>query len=376
MHRYPAIDAVRAGAAFLVLVSHVGFWTGYTQEPNTLSALVARGDVGVAIFFAVSAFLLSEPWLRHLATGAPAPSVAVYLTRRLVRIFPAYWVALGAVLLITWWVDPAELLGTRILAHLVLLQGLVGGTFVGFSQTWSLTTEFTFYLALPVAATWWVRRATRGGAHTVRGRHLLAAGVTVGVLISGLASRWDSAVLGRSMLGHLAWFCVGVLVAVVRTHATAPRFAGGRVGRALLAQPQAWLMVAVAAWAVAATPAAGPYGLEATTPAAAMTKELLYTVVAGAVVLAATGPAAPWTTRDWTRVAGDTSYGVFLWHLPVLQALFAALDLDLWSEPFVPVLILVLLVTAPLATASHLFLERPLSDWVHRRGQPARTRAG
>ena len=62
MRRWPYLDGVRALAALLVLVSHVGFWTGRTEQ-GWSGTLLARGDVGVAIFFALSAFLLAGPWL-------------------------------------------------------------------------------------------------------------------------------------------------------------------------------------------------------------------------------------------------------------------------------------------------------------------------
>ena len=39
-----------------------------------------------------------------------------------------------------------------VLVHLVIGQGWTGRTFQAFTQTWSLTSEVTFYLLLPVVA--------------------------------------------------------------------------------------------------------------------------------------------------------------------------------------------------------------------------------
>ena len=59
--RIAALDALRALAAFLVLASHVAFWTGEAGWSG-VGIIAARGDVGVAVFFALSAFLLVSPW--------------------------------------------------------------------------------------------------------------------------------------------------------------------------------------------------------------------------------------------------------------------------------------------------------------------------
>ena len=66
MARYRLIDGLRGLAALLVLLSHVGFWTG-ADHLDLSGGLLARGDSGVAVFFAISAFLLLRPWL----PGAP-----------------------------------------------------------------------------------------------------------------------------------------------------------------------------------------------------------------------------------------------------------------------------------------------------------------
>lgn len=54
------VDGLRAVAAGLVLVSHVAFWTG-AANIDLVGGFVARGDAGVAVFFAISAFLLLRP---------------------------------------------------------------------------------------------------------------------------------------------------------------------------------------------------------------------------------------------------------------------------------------------------------------------------
>src|SRR5688500_15419110 len=84
--RFPLIDGYRALAATAVVMTHVGFQTGESLS-GSFSGVLARLDVGVALFFLISGFLLFRPHaLRHLA-AAPAPAVKPYLWRRALRLF-------------------------------------------------------------------------------------------------------------------------------------------------------------------------------------------------------------------------------------------------------------------------------------------------
>ena len=148
MRRFPGVDLVRALAALLVLLSHVAFWTGAART-DFAGPLLARGDAGVAVFFAVSAFLLLRPWLDGPQDARD------YARRRAARILPAYYVALLAVWVVAAaWPQRTGGIGgaRRVVEHLFLVQGLTGDTYQSFSQTWSLTTELCFYALVPLVA--------------------------------------------------------------------------------------------------------------------------------------------------------------------------------------------------------------------------------
>ena len=94
--RILGLDALRAVAAWLVLLSHVAFWTGAGAE-GIIGGLAVRGELGVAIFFALSAYLLSTPFVRRALGGHVVWSLPRYLVRRAARILPGYLLALAFV---------------------------------------------------------------------------------------------------------------------------------------------------------------------------------------------------------------------------------------------------------------------------------------
>ncbi|MEI7717753.1 MAG: acyltransferase, partial [Mycobacterium sp.] len=140
---------MRACAAMGVVVTHVAFQTGHSVGAS--GRLFTRFDLAVAVFFALSGFLL---WRGHAAAArgiAARPRIGHYLRSRVVRIMPAYLVAVVVILLLLPDADHAGV--TVWLANLTLTQIYVPLTLTaGLTQMWSLSVEFSFYLALPILA--------------------------------------------------------------------------------------------------------------------------------------------------------------------------------------------------------------------------------
>lgn len=360
MRRFPMIDLLRFVAASLVLLSHVAFWTA-ASGTDTSGPLLARGDSGVAVFFAISAFLLVAPWLRG------TPDLRRYAVHRVARIMPAYWLALVAVLLVELLAGRSLEPGT-VLAHVVLVQGFTGHTFTSFTQTWSLTTEVSFYLLLPLLGPALRRALDRSVPHALG---TLAAVTTLGVVAQVVAAAgthagasWWPGVLATSAVGHAGWFAVGGALAVLHTCEGRAWLAG--TGRDL---PRPTLLVgaAVVVYLVAALPIAGPVGLEAPTLAQAAVKEALYLVLAGLLLAAAVAPAHDDAHRALERTPlgrrlGDLSYAVFLWHVPMLQFLYTISGWPLFRGGFGAMLFAVVVFTGLAAVASFTLVERPVLE--------------
>lgn len=379
MTRYRLIDGLRGVAALLVLLSHVGFWTG-ADNLDLSGGLLARGDSGVAVFFAISAFLLLRPWIATPMADDPPQRIGAYAARRAARILPAYWLALAAVLLVAG--SSGEVGGSgvggagKVLAHLLLVQAYADTSYQAFSQTWSLTTEVTFYLLVPVigvALRRWLRRSRR----SVYGA-LAATGVT-GVVIQTLTAVWTqhspathAGVLGTSVLGHAAWFAAGAALAVAVQSGDLDRLRDVGVGT--------WLAAAGVVYLIASSGLAGPRDLHAPTVGQAAAREILYTLLAGLLLLAAVrGPSddrwAVVAASPATRFVGDISYGVFLWHVLVLQVIYLASGWALFTGPFTAVLFAVLVFSVLIGWASAALMEQPVLTWVHRRTRTPRVSA-
>src|SRR5689334_1924277 len=87
---------MRACAAVGVVVTHVAFQTAHTGGIS--GRLFGRFDLAVAVFFALSGFLL---WRGHAAAARglrSRPPTGHYLRSRIVRIMPGYLVAVVLIL--------------------------------------------------------------------------------------------------------------------------------------------------------------------------------------------------------------------------------------------------------------------------------------
>jgi len=362
--RFPALDGLRALAVLLVVATHIGFQTGATFD-GPLGALLARGDAGVAVFFLLSGFLLYGPHARAHLAGAPGPALGRYLQHRALRVLPAYWLLLLVALSTAARADAHP--GEVALQVLLLNIYALGHLLPALSQTWSLAVEASFYLALPLLAHLAAPRDRRDEAAQLRAEARLLGALVAGALAWTLVVRTtgllDERVAALWLPQHLDWFALGMGLAVLR----AWHERGGRL-RVLDqlgdAAGTCWAVAGLLFW-LTTTPLAGPRGLEPPTAWAALLKHVLYGLAATALLLPAVfgvDPAAPVRRVLESRPArhlGRISYGVFLWHLLVLEAVYRLLDLELFTGHALLVTALVVPLSLLVAELSLRLVEQP-----------------
>ncbi|MGB7817744.1 MAG: acyltransferase [Ornithinibacter sp.] len=365
-HYLLELEGLRALAAVAVLLTHAGFLSGATSR-SILPGFLARMDIGVAVFFVLSGLLLYRPHARRLVLGDPPPDRRSYAIRRAARLVPAWLAVLLGTLVL---VPESRTAGSTVwVANLLQLQSLrMQWDIPGLSQLWSLSTEVMFYIALPFLALLLARIAARGGPR----RHLMAllgvacgswlfrAAVGFGLLPEGFS--W-----ARTLPAVADWFVVGMVLAVITSDESLRRPVAGVV-RAV-----PWHLYGLAAcvfW-VLTTRAAGPYDLAFPTAGAESFKHLGYTLVAALVVIPSALGAHTLVSRVLAHpvltYVGTVSYGLFLWHLPVMFAVRRILGLGLFDSGFWITVVLTLSASLLIASLSWYLLEAPIQAWARRR---------
>ncbi|MEC3958270.1 acyltransferase [Nocardia sp. CDC153] len=356
----PALEGMRALAALGVVLTHVAFQTGATGQPFS-GRLWERFDMAVAVFFALSGFLLWRPHALAARGQGSAPSAGRYLLHRAARILPAYWVVVCAVLILL--PGAAHTAGLRVwLSNLGLLQVFVPFTLTdGLTQMWSLSVEVAFYLVLPLLAgalVWLRGQRARWRVPVVVGLGLLCLGwnfLPVPTPDGIHADNW--------LPGYLPWFAVGMLLAEL-ADLPAPRW------RRIAGDYRVMWPLALVAMLLAATDIAGPPGLKHGQPWQYVMKMAL-----GAII--GFGLLAPLVLRPDRRhrllsgrvaaTLGRWSYGIFIWHLAVLSIIFPVFGIVPFRGHFVIVYLLTVAFTLPLAAASYALIEEPVRQWTRRR---------
>jgi peptidoglycan/LPS O-acetylase OafA/YrhL len=358
--RSAAIDGLRAFAAVSVVLYHA--WL-YTLPKVTAAHRSALSDqvlhelrLGLVLFFVLSGFLLYQPWVRSALDGARAPRLGNYLLRRGARILPAYYLAVAGSVALLWSLGDSP--GVRLppasglWTFFVFGQNFSDATLLKLDPPlWTLAVEVSFYLALPALG--WLalrlRHSGRAGQLAVPLAFLLF-GLAYNHAIDGGAANWPTKVLPAMA----QYFAIGMLAAVL-AHG---RSAGPRMSRALFAGGA--LLVLGDAWWAADAATRGSHGA------------LLHMLrdAPGAVGFACIVAAAARSTRPPRALAarpvawaGHVSYGVYLWHVPLLLFLRAH-----GALPLTP--LAALAVVTPLAfavaTVSWYGVERPLQQRARR----------
>jgi len=361
------MDSLRAIAALLVLFGHAAFMAGALGEAGAVNELAARLDVGVAVFFLISGFLLYRPFVRARLTGTPPPSAGAYAWRRFLRIVPAYWVALTVIALTfsLGYVATADGILTYYGFGQIYRTGTVTG---GIGQAWTLCIEVTFYALLPLWAL--AMRRLRGGHRT----ELLAVGALFVVSVV-----WKVVVIGGedpvvsgpalfALPAFLDHFALGMGLAILSAAWQDREGEPPALVRVVDRRP--WLPWAFAALAyLAAAYAIGLAGAfpEPMTPAQYLAKHELYALVGlGLLLPAIFGDPRRGLVRRLlgTRVLlwlGLISYGVYLWHQAVLAKLYDwGLPQTHFAHPYLVWPALGLAGAVLVAAVSYYAVERPL----------------
>jgi peptidoglycan/LPS O-acetylase OafA/YrhL len=215
-HRFHELDSMRGLAALIVVFYHFRLmWLfSETQTLNVRTVLLYplfAGRESVILFFLLSGFVLSIPYLR----GKRQP-YSMFLRRRILRIYCPYLFGLalavagnsiwhGSLGLSQWadwtWLNPVG--WKAVLQHVVMIGNYDSGQFN--TAFWSLVVEMRVSIVFPLLF-------LLVGRLTTRTALLVAAGCSLAVQISDrLGSEW---VGYGSSLQFVTVFICGILMAI------------------------------------------------------------------------------------------------------------------------------------------------------------------
>lgn len=354
------LDSLRGLAVLLVFLFHYDFGVTGTESALPVSptwAFVRAGHTGVTLFFVLSGFLLSLPFIAHSRPGQPVGARDFY-RRRALRILPMY----VAVVLVTTALRARRAADLAwALPWLFFLQPLqVAEPLLGVTGPWwSLATEVQFYLVLPPVAALFASRWGRWPGWAAIGLFVGAwFAFVVGIL--RLPSIVGEMSLSLSIIGRGPALLAGAAAAWLwlRRGGAAPRrtpFGGPALLGCFVAL--ALLLRAIAGH--------GYYASEFPPVAAWHLAEGILWAAILLLVLSARSPARALLLHPaWARL-GLVSYSFYLLHQPVITATLAVLrrlrpgGFTRWDAATALACPVILATSAGISAITWRWIERP-----------------
>ncbi len=348
-----ALTSLRFFAALFVVLYHsIGSFVPGFKTRGLVGRFVDTGFVSVSFFFLLSGYILAMVYLRR---GGPI-QIGSFFRARFARVYPLFFLTLVLDTpnlflsrLATYGMKSALLKSAvTFLANTVMLQAWVMPLRGIDNPNWSLAVETIFYLSFPILGVLlWKLDGVK--------LWVVAIGLYVGGQVVVLvATPHMQADLGKFLpLLHLTTFALGILLARWQTSLPAPA-----AGRNLNI---AWVSSAAAIAAFAAVVYWSPR-----IPIESLYDGLLapiFMLLIWAFSHAEWLPAR-WLSAAWLVVLGEASFGLYLFHIPVLH-LLERLHLD-HGLAMLPVF---LLLSIGISVLSFYFFETPLRKWILKKGK-------
>ncbi|MDT8408487.1 MAG: acyltransferase [Wenzhouxiangellaceae bacterium] len=355
------MHGLRGIAALAVLLFH---WNGYFPALHEEYARVELfgitwnlfrqihfGWVGVLLFFVLSGYLLGGQLIEK---NLDARTLSRYWARRFLRIYPAAWFQLAILLAVAGlvpgliatvsWPDLARNFSLWINMPPSMTEPLNG-------VWWTLPIELSFYIILPAV----VLLQRRFGWLTMLVACIL---ITLGWravvmhVYSGHNLANVQAVLD-ALPGSLTAFAFGFAINFVTLNwSTRARFAGLVASVGIYLAMQQWLLANLESYWT------GHWMLAVWNPAMGGVVALVVLFI-----LSHDSFSRPFSNRPLVWL-GEISFGVYLWHYPVLKVLDIGFG-EVWTTPALSAMALAicLVLTLMLAAISYYMIERPVMGW-------------
>ena len=343
---FKGIEGLRAWLAWTVVIGHLAAYSPYSSY-GVAKALTKAGDFAVVVFIIVSGFVIT-----NLIT-IKREHYLTYITRRALRIYPAYLIGLLMGVLVAtnsidisgfWAMQPHQLAAfqeqdrqlqsnalTHLGLHLSLLHAMVPNEILPqaehmfLSPAWSLSLEWQFYLIAPIFI------------YAIRRFPAATATFAILGLISYKSHLFGHYFRGGLILSSSWYFLIGI---ATRLHLhTLPQFEKFPL----------WLLIAAV-------------------PIALLSKAALIPLLIWFALILYLQSPTRWAVLDskFARAAGDRSYSVYILHMPILLTAtwctWAGMTAQRW-EAVLAASTATIVLTFAAAEIIYRYVERPAIRW-------------
>lgn len=292
----PVIDGIRFVAILMVFLHHAGY-VHASLFPGVnfrlWNHIVINGSKGVMIFFMLSGFILSLPFVRQYAAAGQKVGLRSYYVRRLVRLEPPY------IMIMCFWcllqiIRAPQFAGSSLEHLLVSVFYSHNIVYRHFSfinvVTWSLEVEVQFYLLAPfLCRIFLLERRTR---------RMLLLGLSI--LCCALSLLYPLPFV--TLYKYLAYFLLGMLLADLHLHGWSGWLSHSWV-------PFLFLLLTAVMYLLPLRLSQGCYFL------------LPFLIFAWMMPVLGNEQIGKWFSYGWLPLIGGMCYSIYLIHFPLLNIL-------------------------------------------------------
>jgi len=361
----PSLHGLRGIAAFSVFLFH---WDSFFPAAGkalpvypiqgvewSLAMLISFGWLGVPLFFVLSGYLLGGQLKQQ---SMSAGRLMHFWKRRALRIYPAVWVQLPILLVAASFIPGITSTypqGADLLRNILLWINMPPWMTSPMNGVWwTLPIELSFYLFLPLLVL--IQRKI-GWVATYLGCVLCAFTWRWGIIALNDADFYVPYLGWLDMLpGSISSFAAGFAITFIDFKWSKRQWLAATLGTiaVFLLLLHVLLVHIDVYWS-------GHWLLVVWNSCISLT-------IAGIIYCAI----HPQATGRWLGTAplvwlGEISFGLYLWHLPVLLALLKLTELANTATGSFLALLIGLTLTLPLSAASYYWIERPIMGWGKRK---------
>jgi len=368
------LTSARFVAAMAVLLGH---FADLLALPPLLSQFIS-GGIGVSFFFVLSGFILCYSYWDTFSGGLSAAKFRSYFVARTARIYPLYVLALllitGLYLAQAAWhaelvnfpANPLVSWAANLLALQTFAPTLATQQFWN-APGWSISTEFAFYLLLPLILAGMARYIRDGTGLVLLSLFAITLGALAQalMLILVLGFGWDQdfwvdTVASRHIVWRLPEFLTGVIAArlLFGHHLGWLNRRGNRNALLLASLATVWLMNLLP-WP--ADPRVFVFMRQ-------FRLDIGYMLpFAGVIVALAAGPSflSRLLRQPVCVLLGNASYALYIFHWIPWTALTALKSAGIAVHPLL--VVAVMMVTLLASIGAYLWLENPVRSALRRR---------